>query len=79
MQNSNAMQKNQKCMYYQRTIRKAGQKHICFRFPNCPTPPIKKYINLKGLPNIDTAFTIFAFENRSYLVESNLEAEGFSP
>jgi hypothetical protein len=20
-------------------------------FPNCPTPPLKKYINLKGLPN----------------------------
>jgi hypothetical protein len=19
-------------------------------FPNCPTPPLKKYINLKGLP-----------------------------
>jgi hypothetical protein len=22
-----------------------------YLFPNCPTPPLKKYINLKGLPN----------------------------
>jgi hypothetical protein len=22
-----------------------------YMFPNCPTPPLKKYINLKGLPN----------------------------
>jgi hypothetical protein len=50
-------------------------------FPNCPTPPLKKYKNLKGLPNkkfracgvIDTACSIFAFENRSYL--SEFEAE----
>jgi hypothetical protein len=50
-------------------------------FPNCPTPPLKKYINLKGLPNknfcacgvIDTACTIFAFKNRSYLGEFEAE------
>jgi hypothetical protein len=36
-------------------------------FPNWPTLLLKKYINLKGLPNNDTACTIFAFENRSYL------------
>jgi hypothetical protein len=50
-------------------------------FPNCPTPPLKKYINFKGLPNkkfracgvIDTACTIFAFENRSYLCEFDAE------
>jgi hypothetical protein len=40
-------------------------------FPNCPTPPLKKYINLKGLPNQKifvhaVSCTIFAFENRSY-------------
>jgi hypothetical protein len=22
-----------------------------YMFPNCPTPPLKNYINLKGLPN----------------------------
>jgi hypothetical protein len=38
-------------------------------FPNCPTQPLKKYINLKGLPN----HKIFAFENRSYL--GKFEAE----
>jgi hypothetical protein len=46
-------------------------------FPNWPAPPLKEYINLKGLPNkkfrpcgvIVTAWTIFAFENRSYLSE----------
>jgi hypothetical protein len=44
-------------------------------FPNCPTPPLKKYINLKGLPNkkFYTACTILAFENRSYL--GKFEAE----
>jgi hypothetical protein len=44
-------------------------------------PTLKKYINLKGLPNekcscglvIDTACTIFAFENRSYLDEFEAE------
>jgi hypothetical protein len=45
-------------------------------------PTTKKiYINLKGLPNksfracgvIDTACTIFAFENRSYLGEFEAE------
>jgi hypothetical protein len=51
-------------------------------FPNSPTQPLTKYINLKGLPNKkkfracgvnDTACTIFAFGNRSYL--SELEAQ----
>jgi hypothetical protein len=51
-------------------------------FPNGPTPPLKKYINLKGLPNtkkyrsygvIHTACTIFPFENRSYLGEFEAE------
>jgi hypothetical protein len=50
-------------------------------FPNCPTPPLKKYINLKGIPNkkfcafgvVDTACTIFAFDNRSYLGEFEAE------
>jgi predicted GTPase len=45
-------------------------------FPYCPTPPLKIYINLKGLPNkkfSDTACTIFAFENRSYLGEFEAE------
>jgi hypothetical protein len=50
-------------------------------FPNCPTLPLKKYINLKRIPNkifracsvIDTAYTIFAFENRSYLDEFEAE------
>jgi hypothetical protein len=50
-------------------------------FPNCPTPTLKKYINLKGLPKknfracsvIDAACTIFAFENRSYLGEFEAE------
>jgi ATP-dependent Clp protease ATP-binding subunit ClpA len=51
--------------------------HAC-GVPNCPTTPLKKYINLKGLPNkkcgvIDTACTIFAFENRSYLGEFEAE------
>jgi hypothetical protein len=32
-------------------------------FPNCPTPPLKKYINLMGLPN----------ENRLYLGKSKAE------
>jgi hypothetical protein len=40
-------------------------------------PTTKKYINLKGLPNKifvnDTACTIFAFENRSYLGEFEAE------
>jgi hypothetical protein len=36
-------------------------------FPNCSTPPLKKYINLKGLPK--KKFSIFVFENRSYLGE----------
>jgi hypothetical protein len=52
-----------------------------YMYPNCPTPPLKKYINLKGLPKknlracgvIDTACTIFAFENRSYLGEFEAE------
>jgi hypothetical protein len=40
-------------------------------FPNCPTPPLKIY-KFKGATCQkifvhDTAFTIFAFENRSYL------------
>jgi hypothetical protein len=41
-------------------------------FPNGPTPPLKKYINLNGLAKcglIDTACTISAFENRSYIGE----------
>jgi hypothetical protein len=46
-------------------------------FPNCPTPPLQKHINFKGLPNknfracgvIDTACKIFAFKNRSNLGE----------
>jgi ATP-dependent Clp protease ATP-binding subunit ClpA len=47
-------------------------------FPNCPTPPLNKYINLKGLPNKnvnvnDTACTIFEFENPSYLGEFEAE------
>jgi hypothetical protein len=50
-------------------------------FLNGPTPPLKKYLNLKGLPNknfcacgvIDTACTIFVFENRSYLGEFEAE------
>jgi hypothetical protein len=50
-------------------------------FANCPTPPLKKYVNLNGLPNknfracgvIVTACTIIAFENRSYL--GDFEAE----
>jgi hypothetical protein len=50
-------------------------------FSNCPTPPLKKYVNLKGLPNkkcpcmrfIDTACMIFAFKNRSYI--GKFEAE----
>jgi hypothetical protein len=57
------------------------QKHIYF--PELPYPTTKKYLNLKGLPNkkknfracgaIDTACTIFAFENRSYLGEFEAE------
>jgi hypothetical protein len=51
-------------------------------FPHCPTPPLTNItINLKGLPNkyfracgvIDTACTIFALENRSYLGEFESE------
>jgi hypothetical protein len=57
-----SMTPHARCMRYQwhrmhdrRTIRTAlaafkgniYQKHM---FPNCPTPPLKKYINLKGLP-----------------------------
>jgi hypothetical protein len=38
---------------------------------HCPTPPFKKYINLKGLPN--KKCKIFAFENRSYLGEFEAE------
>jgi hypothetical protein len=49
-------------------------------FLNCPTPQLKKKI-FKGLPKknvracgvIDTACTIFAFENRSYLGEFEAE------
>jgi hypothetical protein len=41
-------------------------------FPNCPTPPLKEYINLKGLPK-KTACTIFAFENILYLGEFEAE------
>jgi hypothetical protein len=54
-------------------------------FPNCPTQPLQKYINLKGLPNkkfsasglIDTACTIFAIENQSYLGEFEAGARGY--
>jgi hypothetical protein len=50
-------------------------------FLNCPIPPLKKYVNLKGLPKklfracgvTDTECTIFAFENRSYLGEFEAE------
>jgi hypothetical protein len=52
-------------------------------FPNCPTPSIKKYINLKGLPHKKfscmrchwhrTNARFFAFENRSYLGEFEAE------
>jgi hypothetical protein len=50
-------------------------------FPNRPTPPLKKYINLKELPKkncrawgvFDTACTIVAFEIRSYLGEFEAE------
>jgi hypothetical protein len=58
-------------------------KNIQYMFPNCPTLPIQKYINLNGLPNkkfrpcacgvIETACTISAFENRSYLGEFEAE------
>jgi hypothetical protein len=45
--------------------------------PELSYPTTKKYINLKGLPNKifvnDTACTIFAFENRSYLGEFEAE------
>jgi hypothetical protein len=52
-----------------------------FMFPDCPILPLKKHTNLKGLPTknvracgvIDTACTIFAFENRSYLGEFEAE------
>jgi hypothetical protein len=56
--------------------------------PELSYPTLKKYINLKGLPNknfracgvIDTACTIFAFKNRSYLGEFEAELKkGFSP
>jgi hypothetical protein len=49
-------------------------------FPNCPTSPIQKHINLKGIPKknscmgvIDNACTIFAHKNRSYLREFEAE------
>jgi hypothetical protein len=47
-------------------------------FPNFPTPPLKKYINLKGLPNKKILcqwhrITIFAFEKQSYLGEFEAE------
>jgi hypothetical protein len=37
-------------------------------FPDCPTPPLQKYINLKGLPNKH-----FALENRPYSGEFEAE------
>jgi hypothetical protein len=50
-------------------------------FPNCPTPHLKKYIdfagyltkNFRAFGVIDTACTIFAFANRSYLGEFEAE------
>jgi hypothetical protein len=50
-------------------------------FPNCPTPPLKKDINLRGYLTknfracgvVDTACTIFAFKNLSYLGEFEAE------
>jgi hypothetical protein len=50
-------------MHSRRTIRMAlaafkgniYQKHT-YMFSNCTTPPLKKYINLKGLPNISIIF-----------------------
>jgi hypothetical protein len=50
-------------------------------FPNCPTPTLQKYRNVKGYltKNFracgvnDTACTIFAIENRSYLSEFEVE------
>jgi hypothetical protein len=50
-------------------------------FPNCPTQPLKKYINLKGYLTkivcacgvIETACTIFALENRLYFGEFEAE------
>jgi hypothetical protein len=38
-------------------------------FPKCPTPPLKKYRNVKGLTNKQkiSCISIVAFENRSYL------------
>jgi hypothetical protein len=49
--------------------------------PDLSYPTTKKYINLKGLPKknfracgvIDTACTIYEFENRSYLGEFEAE------
>jgi hypothetical protein len=40
-----------------------------YMFPNCPTPTLKIYINLTGLPNKKN----FALENRSYLGEFDAE------
>jgi hypothetical protein len=51
-------------------------------FPNCPTPPLKKYIKFKGgyltknfraCGVIDTPSTIFSFENQPYLAEFKAE------
>jgi ferredoxin-like protein FixX len=56
------------------------QKRVCAA--NCPTPQLQKFINLKRLLHqkkclacsvIDTACTIFASENRSYLGEFGAE------
>jgi hypothetical protein len=78
-------------MHNRRTIRAAlaalkgiqvSIKIIYGMFANRPTPPLQKYINLRGLPNkkkfraigvIDTICTIFASENRSYVGEFEAE------
>jgi aspartate/tyrosine/aromatic aminotransferase len=46
------------------------QKHTVY-VPELSYPTTKKYINLKGLPNKN--FSIFAFENRSYIGEFEAE------
>jgi hypothetical protein len=67
-------------MHDRRTIRAAIQMRFeylskTFMFPNCPAPILKKYRNLKGYITKncrscgDTACTICAFQNRSYLGE----------
>jgi hypothetical protein len=62
-------------MHNQRTIRaalaasKGNIYQKTYMFPNCPTPPLQKHLNLKGLPNKKK----YAFENRLYLGEFEAE------